>query len=129
MKWLKNRASLIISEHNLQSVIHYADVGDRVIVQLPQGYSNPVCSTLKTESRCPQKLINGKITEVFPTGLKVRLWDGEIGTIVFFRWYNIIEIRKLKVKPKVDSAAWLLRLFYFFIVLLSIGMLILNKIL
>lgn len=84
MKWLKNRPSLIICEHDLQSIIHYTDIGDRAIIQFRQGCAN------------------GRITEILPTGLKVRIWDGEMGTIQFYRWYNIIEVRKLKVTRKVD---------------------------
>lgn len=82
-KWIQKRESILLHEHDLQTIIHYAEVGDRAIIKYPQGCAN------------------GKITEVLPTGLKVRIWDGEIGTIQFFQWYKIIEIRKLKIKRKM----------------------------
>jgi len=84
MKWLKNRPSLLICENDLQTIINYAEVGDRAIIQLPQGRAN------------------GQIKGIFPKGLTIRIWDGEIGTIQFYRWYNIIEIKKLKIKRKMS---------------------------
>ena len=79
----KNRPSIYITEFDLQTIIHYADVGDRAIIQLPDGRAN------------------GQIKEISPTGLKVRIWDGEIGVLQFFRWCDIIEIKKkLTVKQK-----------------------------
>jgi len=81
----KNRPSIFIDEYDLPTIIHYADVGDRVIIQLPEGRAN------------------GQIKEISPTGLKVRIWDGEMGTLTFFRWCDIIEIKKLTVKQKSQT--------------------------
>ena len=78
----KNRPSIYITEFDLQTIIHYADVGDRAIIQLPDGRAN------------------GQIKEISPTGLKVRIWDGEIGVLQFFRWCDIIEIKKLIVNQQ-----------------------------
>lgn len=85
MKWIKNRPSVVVNEYDLQTIIHYVEVGDRAIIQLPDGKAN------------------GRITEISPTGLRVRIWDGEIGTIKFFRWYNIMEIKKSTVTQKPQT--------------------------
>lgn len=81
----KNRPSIFINEYDLPTIIHYIDIGDRAIIQLPGGRAN------------------GQIKEISPTGLKVRIWDGEIGILKFFRWCDIIEIKKLTVKQKPQT--------------------------
>lgn len=81
-KWIKNKPSLILSEHDLRTIIYYIEIGDRAIIEFPQGKAN------------------GSIKEISPTGLKVRIWDGEIGITKFFKWSNIIEIKKSNIKQK-----------------------------
>ena len=110
LRTIKNRPSLLICEHDLQSIIHYVDVGDRAIIQLPDGQAN------------------GQIKGIFPKGLTIRIWDGEIGTIKFFQWYKIIEIKKLKVKHKVGIKFLQIKNTFIIIGLISIltiGMLLL----
>lgn len=84
-KKFKNRPSILVNEFDLQTIIHYVDVGDRAIIQLPEGQAN------------------GQIKEILPTGLKVRIWDGEIGILKLFRWCDIIEIKKSTVKQKPQT--------------------------
>lgn len=100
----KNRPSIFISEYDLQTIIHYIDVEDRAIIQLPDGRAN------------------GKIKEISPTGLKVRIWDGEVGITKFFRWCDIIEIKKsVKQKPQTKNRYVIIGL----ISILVIGMILL----
>lgn len=81
-RWIKNRPSIILNEHDLQTIIHYVEIGDRAIIELSQGKAN------------------GSIKGIFPKGLSIRVWDGEIGTTKFFKWSNIIEIKKSNIKRK-----------------------------
>lgn len=79
-KWIKNRESIYVKDFDLQTVIHYVDVGDRAVVEL------------ENEQR------SGVVKKIAPNGLNIKIYDGRIGTTHFFQWYKIVKLRKLKIK-------------------------------